>query len=97
VHTVEDGGLILLENAMLTHYHMRFQAKIVSGGDGFGAVFHSTNDDGTSRRIFHLGDEVREVNELLSRDERTDEVTMRTETARWYDVRIEVRDTQCTC
>jgi hypothetical protein len=82
---------------MLTHYDMRLQAKIVSGGDGFGAVFHSTNDDDTSRRIFHIGDEVREVNELLSRDERTHEVTMRTETARRYDVRIEVRDTQCTC
>jgi hypothetical protein len=97
VHTGEgEGGIILLGDAILTRYDMKFKAKIVSGDDGFAALFHCANDDDESR-AFHIGDEHRRVNELLTRGERTHEVTMPTETGRWYDVRIEVRDAQCTC
>jgi serine/threonine protein kinase len=96
LHTNEDvDARILLSDAVLMSYDMTFNAKIISGDDGFAVIFHRMNDH--DWRGFHIGDNGRTFNEMLPRRKSTDAKRMRTVTGRWYGIRIEVRNARYTC
>ena len=77
---------------------MKFQAKLVSGKEGFVALFHHTSADNYC--FFHVGELGRK--EIVSGfvyggNEGGESKTIPTELGRWYDVLVKVRDVEYWC
>ena len=95
----KDGpGTILLGDKELSSYDLTFEGQIVSGKEGFVALFHRTNDDNT--RFFHVGelDGNRVDLGLLHRgNEGGKSSPTPTVKGRWYKVWVKVRGAECWC
>jgi hypothetical protein len=95
---LDRAGTIILGDKELSSYDMKFQGQIVTGNEGFVALFHYT--DGNNLRFFHVGelDGKRADLGLLNKgQERSLPHPTLTEKGRWYKVWVKVRGAECWC
>jgi len=94
----EGAGTILLGDKELSSYDMKFQGQIVTGNEGFVALFHYT--DASNHRFFHVGelDGKRADLGLLDKGQESSiPHPTSIEKGRWYKVWVKVRDAECWC
>jgi hypothetical protein len=97
---VQNGGAgtILLGDASLSRYDLRFKGQIVSGNEGFVALFHRTSDDNV--RFFHVGELAGkrvDAGFLFQGKEGGQSQAVQTVHGQWYDVLIKIRGPEFWC
>jgi hypothetical protein len=92
------GGTILLGDTPLSSYDLRFEGQIVSGNEGFNALFHRTSGDHV--RFFHVGElggKRVDLGFLYEGKEGGQSRPIRTVKGRWYDILVKVRGAEYWC
>jgi|GEM_PF-1449173 len=97
---VQNGGqgTILLGEMTLSSFDLKFQGKIVSGDEGFVALFHRTSGDNV--RFFHVGElggKRVDLGFLCEGKEGGQSKPIATAKGRWYNVLIKVRSAEFWC
>jgi serine/threonine protein kinase len=97
---VQTGGegTILLGDTPLSSFDMKFQGQVVSGEEGFVALFHRTSGDNV--RFFHVGESRgTEVNSglLCEGKEGGQSKPIAIVKGRWYNVLVKVRGAEFWC
>jgi len=97
---VQNGGqgTILPGDTPLSSFDMRFQGQIVSGNEGFVALFHRTSGDNV--RFFHVGElggKRVDLGFLCEGKEGGQSKPIATAKGRWYNVLVKVRSAEFWC
>ncbi len=97
---VQSGGqgTIFLGDMTLSSFDLRFQGQIVSGNEGFVALFHYTDD--SNLRFFHVGEfkgKRVDLGRLHQGQEDVQSKPTLAEKGRWYKVWVKVRGGECWC
>jgi hypothetical protein len=93
-----EEGTILLGDAPLASFDMRFKGQIISGNEGFGALFHRTRGDNV--RFFHVGESAGteiQAGFLHEGKEGGQSQPIATVKGRWYNVLVKVRGAEFWC
>jgi serine/threonine protein kinase len=95
----EGAGTLFLGDASFSSFDMKFKAMIVSGQEGFVAIFHHTSDK--DYRFFHVGEsrQKKVVSGFMYRGQEGGDgpKNVPVKLRQWYDVRIKVRDSEYWC
>jgi serine/threonine protein kinase len=95
----QGEGTIILGDASLSRFDMKFKAMIVSGREGFVAIFHHTSPQ--DFRFIHVGESAQKevVSGFMYNGQEGGEEPkeMPLQLGRWYDVFLKVRDSEYWC
>jgi formylglycine-generating enzyme required for sulfatase activity/serine/threonine protein kinase len=94
----DKGGTILLGDRELASYDLKFQGQIVTGNEGFVALFHRTDDN--NLRFFHVGEDggkTVHLSFLFRGNEGGRSKPALAAQGRWYKVWVKVRGAECWC